>query len=57
MKEFSFNEEKLKALMALCIKIGCQSPEMIKVPNMIEDIVNGMLKEVKKEQNVNEKTI
>ncbi len=50
MKEFSFDEEKLKALMALCIKIGCQSPEMIKVPNMIEDIVNGMLKEVKKEQ-------
>jgi hypothetical protein len=31
--------------------------EMIKTPKIIEDVVNGMLKEIKKEQNVNEKTI
>ena len=57
MKAFNFDEEEIKKLLVISIKIGCLSPEMIKTPKMIEDVVNGMLKEIKKEQNVNEKTI
>ena len=46
MKEFVLTLDQLKELMATCLKIGAESPELKKMPEeTINSIVTGMINE------------
>lgn len=46
MKEFVFTLDQLKELMAICLKIGAESPELAKMPKeTINAIATGMINE------------
>ncbi len=46
MEEFVMTLDRLKELMAICLKIGAESPELKKMPEeTINSIVTGMINE------------
>lgn len=47
MKEFILTEEQLMELLVLAIKIGTDSPELVKMQCTIDDVVKGMIKNIK----------
>jgi hypothetical protein len=46
MEKLEFTFEQLKELMAICLKIGAESPELAKMPKeTINAIATGMIKD------------